>query len=93
MNQSIRVKSLKSEIKRNGYTYQLVERDERRAIYKQETYGYEVFKIKQSKPHPKATEDLINFDKVEVFPNDEDFGVIAWHVKTLEDAQKRYALI
>lgn len=93
MKEEIRIKKLNKEIRKNKYNYTLVERTDSKAIYAQENYGFEVFKIKLSKPHPKAENDLKIYDKVEIFPNDEDFGVIAWTYKTLAEAQKRYAMI
>jgi hypothetical protein len=93
MNDDIRIKKLKNEIKKNGYMYRLVERTDLKAIYAQEDYGFEVFKVKLDKPHPKAEEDIKKYDKVERFPCDEDFGKHAWTYKTLEEAQKRYAII
>lgn len=93
MNADARIKKLSSEVKKNGYKYRLIIRTDTKAIYAQENYGFEVFKIRRSKPHPKATEDLKNYDKVEIFPNDEDFGKVAWTYPSLEDAQKRYEMI
>jgi hypothetical protein len=93
MNEELRIKKLNNEIKKNGYLYRLVERTETKALYAQEDYGFEVFKVKLSKPHPKAENDLKLYDKVEIFPNDEDFGKIAWSYKSLDEAQKRYARI
>ncbi len=90
MKENEKIKPLKTEIKKNGFIYTLTQRNDQKAIYQQENHGYEVFKIKKSKPHPKAIEDLKNFDFVEVFPNDEDFGSRAWHYKSLVDAQKKY---
>jgi hypothetical protein len=93
VNSEIRVKKLRNEIKKNGFLYRVVERTDTKAIYEQENFGFEVFKIKLDKPHPKAEEDINNFEKVERFPNAEDFGKHAWYYKNIEEAQKRYAMI
>jgi hypothetical protein len=87
----IRIKKLKPEIKKNGYLYELVKRLDGKCIYAQKDGGrliaYEVFKTKLTRPHPKMLEDLQNYDKVETFPSDEEFGVRAWTFKTLQEAE------
>ncbi len=93
MKEEIRVKKLKNQIRKNGFLYTLVERTDEKAIYAQENYAFEVFKVKLSKPHPKAQNDLDNYDLVEKFPGDEDFGKSAWTFRTLEAAEKRYATL
>jgi hypothetical protein len=93
MNEGLRVKKLSKEIKRNHYCYRLIERNDSKAIYAQEDFGFEVFKIKLSRPHPKVIEDLKNYDKVETFPSDESFGKTAWTYKTFAEAQAKYATI
>ena len=93
MHSTIRVKKLNNEIRKNGFTYRLVERTETKAIYAQDDFAFEVFKIKLGRPHPLSDEDIKNFDKIERFPNDEAFGKIAWTYRTLEDARKKYAMI
>jgi hypothetical protein len=89
----MRVKKLNNNIRKNGFDYKLIERTESKAIYAQQDHGYEVFKIKSGNPHPLAVDDLANYDKIERFPGDEDFGKSAWTYKTLPEAQKRYAMI
>ena len=90
MSESIRVKKLDNKIRKNGFDYKLIERTDTKAIYSQEDYGFEVFKIKPSKPHPKCQEDIKNFDLIEHFPSDAVFGRSAWSYRTIEDAKKRY---
>lgn len=89
----MRIKKLQSIIKKNGYKYHLVKRDEHKAIYAQhgdKIYAYEVFKTKLAKPHPKSENDCAMYDKVEIFPSDEEFGIRAWTYKTIEKANERY---
>lgn len=93
MHANVRIKKLNNSIKKNGYRYVLVERTESKAIYQQEKYGFEVFKIKKGKPHPKANDDLRNYDAVERFPSDEDFGKSAWTYSSLDQALARYQSI
>lgn len=83
------MRPLEKEYEKNGYTYLQVYRSDTEAIYKQKdgdrNVGYEVGRIKTA----KAGEIFGN--KVparEVFWNNEDFGVIAWSVATLNKAYK-----
>ena len=90
-----RIKVLPEKLKKNGFEYRLVKRTDNRAIYSQhegagQIVAFETFKIKKGKPHPKAEEDLKNYDEVERFPIDEDFGKTAWTYSNLEDAQKAF---
>lgn len=93
MHVTVRLKKLENDIRKNGFDYRLIERTEKKAIYKQGFYGYEVFKIKIAKPHPKSENDIKNFDQIERFPCNEEFGKTAWYYPTLQDAQKRYTTI
>ena len=86
----MRVRRLHTAIKKNRYQYKLIERTPTKAIYAQEDYGYEVFKINLFKPHPKSLDDLERYDLVEYFPNNEDFGRKAWSVRSFDDAKKIY---
>lgn len=90
-----RIKTLAETIKKNGYEYRLVKKNTDKAMYSQHLgtgniVAYEVFKLRYSKPHPKAEEDIKNYDKVERFPNDEDFGKTAWTYSKLTDAEKAF---
>jgi hypothetical protein len=86
-----RIKKLSPIIKKNGFLYEEIKRNDEKCIYSQKDNGliiaYEVFKHRLSKPHPKAIEDLKNYDKVEIFPSDEEFGSRAWTYPTLEKAE------
>lgn len=93
MKREVRLKKLNNEITRNGCIYRLIERTATKAIYYQDNFGFEVFKIRVVKPHPKAKKDCAEFEKVEKFPSDQDFGRGAWYYKTLEEAKKKYAMI
>jgi hypothetical protein len=90
-----RIKILPEKLKKNGFEYRLIKRISNRAIYSQheglgQIVAFEVFKIKTGKPHPKAIDDLENYDVVERFPLDEDFGKTAWTYPSIELAQARF---
>ena len=92
----VRTKKLQEKVKKNGFEYRLVKRTDEKAIYSQHTplgdlIAYEVFKTRLSKPHPKSVEDLKNFDLVEIFPSDEEFGTRAWTYSNLGQAEKAFA--
>lgn len=86
----LRIRKLKDEVRKNGFDYKLIKRDDEKCIYAQYNDGliiaYEIFKTKNSKPHPKSLEDIKNYDFVETFPTDEEFGVRAWTYPTLDKA-------
>lgn len=46
---------------------------------------YEIFKYRLAKPHPY---DKGDWDMVEVYPGDEQFGVWAWCCSTIEGVKK-----
>ncbi|MEI6174280.1 MAG: hypothetical protein WCR01_11055 [Bacteroidota bacterium] len=78
-------------IRKNGFTYTQVCRDEKKAIYRQDvppdlTY-FEVFKIKIGKERTFKGKTLPHR---EMFPGNEAFGDTAWSCKTLETAMERY---
>ena len=99
------VKKLPEKTTINGYAYELVQRDDHRAIYAQHMdtgrIQYEVFRIKISYPRTKlaalyakrgkTTDHLPNV--AESFPGDEDFGDSAWSCFDLQEAQRRFELI
>lgn len=97
MNET-RIKKLPETVRKNGFAYQLVKRDDKKCMYAQHNgmgrvIAYEVFKTKLGSPHPKALEDVKNYDKVERFPGDEEFGVRAWTYCSLEKAEESYSSI
>jgi hypothetical protein len=91
------MKLLSEKIKRSGYTYELLKRTDKAAIYKQipdevestKVY-YEVFKIRISKAKVMFGVELPEKEK---FPSDEDFGKSAWTCTTLERAEEIYERI
>lgn len=95
-----RVLKLEAEIESKNQTYVLIERTEKKALYKHNTTGYEVFKIKTADNHVNKlrfakqrnqTLDLTDVPELrEVYPKDEDFGKTAWYITDLNNALKRY---
>lgn len=91
----IKMKQLAEKLTKNGFVYELVKRNDYKAIYSQTTQdgqllGYEVFRIRKNKQwemHGKV------FPAAETFPTDNDFGITAWSCRTLERAKERYAEI
>lgn len=88
---STRIKVLKDVVMKNCFEYRLIKRDHNKCIYAQhnkmgDLIAFEYFKTKLNKPHPKALEDVNNFDLVETFPSDEDFGKRAWTYRNIESA-------
>jgi len=84
-------KPLSPTLRKNGFAYTLVLRDEHRAIYWQHVCEncqyYEVFKIRirpetifKGKPIPER----------EVFPTDSDFGITAWSFPSYEKALQKF---
>ena len=85
------IKKLSAEVKKNGFIYKLIERNENKCLYAQtknnEINGYEVFKIKISK-------DRFAYDALyEPFPYNEEFGKRAWYYQHLNNAMKKYNTI
>lgn len=100
------IRKLPDKLKKNGFEYRLVERNEKRAIYSQhaglsQIIAYEVFNIKigDLRKAKKRWADIkkINFNPddyeefYEIFPSDEDFGKTAWTYPNLELAKKAFA--
>ena len=86
-----RIKLLGDIVKKNGFTYKLVQKKDDKCIYSQHNglgrvVAYEFFKKRLSLPHPKSEEDCKNYDFVEAFPGTEEFGKRAWTYSTLEKA-------
>jgi hypothetical protein len=95
------IKKLPENIRKNGFDYRLVKRNDERAIYSQhaglgQIISYEVFKIKLGDQHKakerwaKLKNEPFNPDdyekSYEKFPTNEDFGKTAWTYPTLEQA-------
>lgn len=88
------MKTLPEKLRKNGFDYELVQRDANRAIYKQHVsencHYWEVFRIRKRK------ESIFKGKQIperEIFPSDEDFGYTAWTCMTLERAMERYNLL
>lgn len=76
---SDQTEKLPTTIKRKGLTYELVERNEQKALYRVmidgKTISYELFRIIIQQP---AEVKGIHFKKKERFPPDSAFGSWAW---------------
>ncbi len=91
---------LPEELKKNGFVYKLVKRENAKCIYSQSTpiIAYEVFKTKitnleKSQQHfnkLNGTDIKASHEFKEIFPGDEDFGKRAWTYQSLEKALERY---
>lgn len=81
------MKKLELEIRKNGFIYRQVWRNDACAIYEQfkdgKSWGYEVFKVKTHKGYTIGGNDI---PAGESFPSNESFGTIAWTANTLERA-------
>lgn len=75
------VRTLDKTIEKRGFTYQQIERKDNVAIYSQTPLddnipvAYEVILIKRGLPHPHTKSD---FDKIELYPSDQQFGLNGW---------------
>ncbi len=88
--------TLESKIRKNGFVYELVERNDRVAIYAQyiedEIIAYEVFIIRNRKESVRKVGDkTFTYSGGEKFPCNEDFGYTAYTCRTLERARSRFA--
>lgn len=103
--ESLSIRKLGKELRKNGFTYRLVERNNKRCIYSQlnelgKIMGYEVFltKLGDLKKAKKRWAILknqkINLDDFEeyyeIFPSDEEFGLRAWTYPTLQKAEEAF---
>ena len=71
--------TLKKELRKNGFTYKLIERTAHAAMYraflKDEPHSFEVFKIKI---RPEGIVEGVKTPETEIFPSNESFGKFAW---------------
>lgn len=82
------MKRLPETKRKNGYTYRLIERGKKTAIYYQvEADAYEVFLIKE-RPESEFKGKIIPAS--EIFPPDEAFGKWAWTFRKKDRAQHRF---
>jgi hypothetical protein len=91
------MRKLAKEIRKNGFDYELVERSDTVAIYKQvdntlvhpKIISFEVFII-------KTREEGLIGDRIieagEVFPSNESFGINAWTYSCVSENGINYAL-
>ncbi len=102
MSATLTVKKLDDEVKKNGFIYRLLQRNEDRCIYSQHNaagklIAYEMFKIKLGDQR-KAKERWAKLQHkpfnpedyeefFELFPSNEEFGKRAWSFKTLTEAE------
>ena len=86
-----KIMRLDKVIRKNGFTYHLIDRSDRFAIYEQsdkgKVFGYEVFKIKIQR---ERVFDGRFFPRKEKFPANEDFGKTAWSISDIERAFSKY---
>jgi len=86
-----KMKRLTDILRKNGFSYTLILREGRTAIYRQQVTEklayFEVFVVKV-----KPEQNLFGkfYPEREVFPSDDCFGKSGWSFRNLEDAMKRY---
>ena len=73
-----------------GMTAKLVERTDKKAIYRRWDDVYEVFRIKVC---PEKTLFGKTYPRREVYPSSEDFGATAWCFKDEKLAKQRYEVL
>ena len=82
---------LPEEIKLRGVdeniTARLIKRTDKKAIYKRSDNVWEVFKIKTQKG---GFAFGVEFKEGEIYPNNEDFGKIAWCYTNEKEAFEKY---
>lgn len=87
MNNLDLITRLSTKITKNGFTYTLVIRTEKYAIYKQQVSEflsyYEVMKIRVK---PAGFFKGREYPSREAFPCDEDFGTVAWTCSRMTQA-------
>lgn len=76
---------LNKSIRKHGFDYQQVKRNDHVALYQQSKYTYEVFLIKIGSPKELPSGKVLPLR--ELFPHDEAFGKWAWSIHGLEMAE------
>lgn len=81
------IKPLEVDFVKRKFDYHQIKRSEKAAIYQQTdedgtVVSYETISIRISPPHPNS---VTTFDKVELYPSDEQFGVSGWSFATFGD--------
>ncbi|WP_157637936.1 hypothetical protein [Flexithrix dorotheae] len=73
------------KVRKNGYDYQLIMKDDFKAIYQQnlegKQIGYEIILLEKNGAKSKSPKS---------FPSNEDFGKTAWAIKSEERARQFY---
>lgn len=87
---------LSTTIKKNGFVYDQVDRNEYAAIYAQKigemVVGYEVFEVRQQKEGSMVLGGVtVELKAKELFPGDNEFGKTAWSCKKLSQAKEIFA--
>jgi hypothetical protein len=87
------IKSLPEVIRKNGFTYFLVQRTLKKAIYRQAydnvSIAFEVFEIRVRGVQYSSILGK-SLPPAERFPSNEDFGKTAWSFRNLQTAIKKY---
>lgn len=81
----MKLRELPLEFEKKGVRYTQMEKNNVYVLYRCEVLDYkdvyyEVFEYKVGKPHPMDTGD---WDMVELYPSNEQFGILAWSCSDL----------
>lgn len=88
------MKPLEQTYRKNSYDYELVERNEYAAIYRQTKEGRTVaFEVGRIKSDNGGTFAGVTIQPGERFWSNEDFGVIAWVKQTEEEARRAFTAL
>ena len=92
------MEKLDIKIQKNGFTYKLMCRTDKVALYSQHhprgdsLAAYEVFRVQKQGGHEsvlKSGQNIVYVEK-ELFPRDEHFGYSAWTYKRFKGARDKY---
>lgn len=94
----IKVREIPSEYKKNGFIYKSIKREGMVAMFEvltkgRQNTGYEVYLIRTinvTEYLKKRNPQLVNFEGLEVFPSNEDFGAYGWYFQSKTLADERY---
>lgn len=88
--------TLHEQFTKNGFSYKLMKRSAKKAIYAQYLdnllVGYEVIKIRV---HPPRYNHFLgrHEPESEIYPSNEEWGKWAWTERTIEEAYERFKLL
>ena len=101
--ENLDLEKLPEKLRKNGFDYELIKRDNKRCIYAQYLGGkiiaYEIFKTKIINNHENKKQFAKRANKEfdqncaeykEIFPNNEEFGKRALSCSTIERANQCY---